>query len=379
MRKVGERTVVTQVTYQYDAAVNRTVKATETRDNTGKITEAKTTYYVRDNQGNVLSVYEAVSTTSTTVSNPLQKEIYLYGSRRLGLLKPLTSSTASNTIFTRKLGLKDYELTDHLGDVRAVIGDYRSGNTLQVALKSYANYYAFGLEMSGMTYNDYRYGYNGKEKDKDFQNNYDYGFRIYNAAVGKFLSVDPLTAKFPWYTPYEFAGNSPIGLIDLEGLQTPTQANTQSMTRTDPMLLRQMAMDAAKESALSGGTSVPRPPPVSTGPQYMQDQWGNRVLLPTYYVYRIPIDIKSPKATKKEYEDAEQIYDANNPPGYHAYAKYDKDYEDTKEWEKYKDKKFIPQQPTKVFEAPEEDPNYDYLYRAMSIEEYNNIYTTRQF
>ncbi|MDJ1501195.1 LamG-like jellyroll fold domain-containing protein [Xanthocytophaga agilis] len=215
------------ITYQYDASGNRTVKVTETRDNTGKLTDAKTTYYVRDAQGNVLSVYEAVSTTSNTVSNPLQKEIFLYGSSRLGVFN-LNAARSLNTTnaFTRMLGQKDYELTDHLGNVRAVVGDYRSGNTLQVALKSYANYYAFGLEMPGMNYNAYRYGYNGKEKDKDFANNYDYGFRIYNPAVGKFLSVDPLTASYPFYSPYQFAGNMPVLCRDIDGAEPEWLINT---------------------------------------------------------------------------------------------------------------------------------------------------------
>ena len=37
--------------------------------------------------------------------------------------------------------------------------------------------------------------------------------------IGKFLSVDPLTKKFPWWTPYQFAGNMPIKYIDLDGLE----------------------------------------------------------------------------------------------------------------------------------------------------------------
>ncbi|MEL7003942.1 MAG: polymorphic toxin type 47 domain-containing protein, partial [Bacteroidota bacterium] len=66
----------------------------------------------------------------------------------------------------------------------------------------------------------YRYGFNGKERDKSFGlTNYDYGFRIYNPAIGKFLSVDPLTAKYPWYTPYQFAGNMPIRYVDIDGLE----------------------------------------------------------------------------------------------------------------------------------------------------------------
>ena len=48
---------------------------------------------------------------------------------------------------------------------------------------------------------------------------YDYGFRIYNPRIARFLSVDPLTSSYPWYTPYQFAGNSPILNLDLDGLE----------------------------------------------------------------------------------------------------------------------------------------------------------------
>jgi hypothetical protein len=50
-------------------------------------------------------------------------------------------------------------------------------------------------------------------------NVYDYGFRIYNPRLGKFLSVDPLTKSFAWYTPYQFSGNKPIWAIDIDGLE----------------------------------------------------------------------------------------------------------------------------------------------------------------
>jgi len=69
----------------------------------------------------------------------------------------------------------------------------------------------------------YRFGFNGKEKDTDgewgTQTHYDYGFRIYNPAIGKFLSVYPLMKEYPFYTPYQFAGNNPIWATDLDGLE----------------------------------------------------------------------------------------------------------------------------------------------------------------
>ncbi len=56
-------------------------------------------------------------------------------------------------------------------------------------------------------------------------NCYDYGFRIYNPALGRFLSVDPLSIKYPWYTPYQFAGNKPIIAVDLDGLEEFIKTN----------------------------------------------------------------------------------------------------------------------------------------------------------
>lgn len=45
----------------------------------------------------------------------------------------------------------------------------------------------------------------------------DYGMRIYDPRVGRFLSVDPLTPKYPELTPYQFASNTPIQAVDLDG------------------------------------------------------------------------------------------------------------------------------------------------------------------
>jgi len=68
----------------------------------------------------------------------------------------------------------------------------------------------------------YRYGFNGKENDNEVKgegNQQDYGFRIYDPRLGRFLSVDPLDEEYPWYTPYQFAGNTPIQATDLDGLE----------------------------------------------------------------------------------------------------------------------------------------------------------------
>ncbi|MDQ3190184.1 MAG: RHS repeat-associated core domain-containing protein [Bacteroidota bacterium] len=102
-----------------------------------------------------------------------------------------------------------------------------------------ADYYPFGSEMPGRTFNSnsYRYAFNGKENDNEIKgtgNQYDYGFRIYDPRIGKFLSVDPLTKSYPWYTPYQFAGNKPINSIDLDGLEE-FEINNDEVKVFDPV------------------------------------------------------------------------------------------------------------------------------------------------
>jgi RHS repeat-associated protein len=66
----------------------------------------------------------------------------------------------------------------------------------------------------------YRFGFNGQEKDDELKgsgNSLTFTFRIYDSRLGRFLSKDPLSKNYPWFTPYQFAGNMPIYSIDIEG------------------------------------------------------------------------------------------------------------------------------------------------------------------
>ena len=86
-------------------------------------------------------------------------------------------------------------------------------------------HYPYGMMMPDRDWSSessYRFGFNGKEVYNEIAGNgniYDYGFRVYNHRIGKFLSVDPLFSAFPWYTPYQYASNSPVSFIDIDGLE----------------------------------------------------------------------------------------------------------------------------------------------------------------
>jgi RHS repeat-associated protein len=47
----------------------------------------------------------------------------------------------------------------------------------------------------------------------------DYGMRIYDNRLGRFLSVDPLVKDYPWNSTYSFAENNPIEFVDLDGAE----------------------------------------------------------------------------------------------------------------------------------------------------------------
>jgi RHS repeat-associated protein len=87
------------------------------------------------------------------------------------------------------------------------------------------------MMMPGRTYSaqtGYRYGFNGKENDNEVKgegNQQDYGMRIYDPRLGRFLSVDPIASSYPQLTPYQFASNSPIWGVDLDGLEFYNKSN----------------------------------------------------------------------------------------------------------------------------------------------------------
>jgi len=81
----------------------------------------------------------------------------------------------------------------------------------------------FGSAISEMQFKSdtggsYRYGFNGKEKDNEsFVDAYDFGARIYNARLGRTLTMDPAKLLYPGICPYAFVMNTPLQAIDPDG------------------------------------------------------------------------------------------------------------------------------------------------------------------
>ncbi len=106
--------------------------------------------------------------------------------------------------------------------------------------------------------NRYRYGFNGKENDNEVKgegNQQDYGMRIYDTRLGRFLSVDPLTEEYPELTPYQFASNTPIQAIDLDGLEMHHYTLTID-DQGEPILKHTKDEDFSEWQWKPGGTGV---------------------------------------------------------------------------------------------------------------------------
>ena len=88
--------------------------------------------------------------------------------------------------------------------------------------------------MPGRSYvgsNGYRYGFNGKENDNEVKGQgkqLDFGARMYDPRIGRWLSLDPLQAKYPDLSPYNFVDNSPLMFIDPDGKRID-RANSEGL------------------------------------------------------------------------------------------------------------------------------------------------------
>jgi RHS repeat-associated protein len=233
-----------------------------------EVKEGEYTWYAYDAGGMPMAVYKQsfekhTSTTATMHFDVEEQDVY--GSGRLGVRHgdeegkyseswtnitmngniyasyTVASATAGyvKTHYTRELGKKQYEIANHLGNVLVTVSDKRLGyaanSTATVVdwymadVVSFTDYYVFGAPQTGRAGGEYRYGFNGKENDKEVKgiegSHQDYGMRMYDPRVGRFFSSDPLMFDYPFYTPYQFAGNKPITSIDLDGAE-PLQQNT---------------------------------------------------------------------------------------------------------------------------------------------------------
>ncbi|MGY3793191.1 RHS repeat domain-containing protein [Aquimarina sp. 433] len=163
------------------------------------------TYYVRDAAGTVMAIYNKLdANVPGGGASPQIAEHTIYGASRLGVYK--------RGLFGE--GNSYYELTDHLGNVRAVVGRDKDNNP--IAMTTATDYYPFGMPMPGRIQNgseQYRYAYQGQEKDTETGKEA-FQLRLWDSRIGRWLTTDPY-GEFS--SPYLGMANNPIRIIDPDG------------------------------------------------------------------------------------------------------------------------------------------------------------------
>lgn len=233
--------------FEYDAMGNRVVKHVLT---SADVLE-KSTYYILDASGNTMSVYERVVNEDEGTVAFYQAEKHIYGSSRLGMLNCNISLLGAESIdydmslTNHVVGKRNYELSNHLGNVLTVISDkpitvfdpsVRGGYYFIADIRVAQDYSPFGVTLDGRKFSisdDYRYGFQGQEHDDEVKgegNSVNFRYRMHDPRLGRFFAVDPLVSSYPELTPYQFASNSPIFMMELEGLEGKISVTTKWYT-----------------------------------------------------------------------------------------------------------------------------------------------------
>jgi RHS repeat-associated protein len=84
--------------------------------------------------------------------------------------------------------------------------------------------YPFGqvLTYRNGSVSDYRYSFQGQEKDDELKganNSVNFEYRMHDPRIGRFFAIDPLSDKYPYYSPYSFSGNRVLDSREFEGLE----------------------------------------------------------------------------------------------------------------------------------------------------------------
>lgn len=105
----------------------------------------------------------------------------------------------------------------------------------------------------------YRFGFNGMEKDNETYgegNAYDFGARIYDPRLGRWLSLDPLMSKYPNISPYVYTANNPIIYKDFDGKDYVLVIDHKAKTITVAATYYVTEGDVQSKAAAASGVKV---------------------------------------------------------------------------------------------------------------------------
>lgn len=260
------------ITFAYDAAGRRIMKRS---GNT-------TLWYVLDATGQIMATYTQQGHKVLWKSSPI------YGHTRLGVYYPPTEfeSAPPNTV-THYRGDVRYELINHLGSVLALVSDRKVPAPLDAApedpiyladIHQAQDYYPFGMIQPGrqMGSAGYRFGFQCMEQDAEIKgdsNSYTTEFRLYDPRIGRWLSVDPLKAKYPGVSPYVAFVNTPTNSLDPLGLDCTgacARGQTGDFTITNEDNTTQSGISIEGELVFTEGLNIRVPSSMAESAEFAQ-------------------------------------------------------------------------------------------------------------
>jgi RHS repeat-associated protein len=145
-----------------------------------------------------------------------------------------------------------------------------------VITKAPQTYVAMSCDTDGNYTANYRYGFNGQQKDEEIKgqgNSLNFGARMHDSRLGRWLSLDPMKAKFPSQSTYDFAINNPILLIDKEGKE-PNKAQATGLNSLIQILTDNNIQGLSDLSVLYGGWGSRQTAPVVPERYLYSEKWG---------------------------------------------------------------------------------------------------------
>jgi len=134
---------------------------------------------------------------------------------------------------------------------------YTDGSAIQ-----HLHYLPFGEEQIDQRLTSFNSRYTFSAKEKDIETNYSYfGARYYTSDLSIWLSVDPMSDKYPSLTPYNYCTNNPVILVDPNGeegiiylvdLQTDNKVDTKKLIAETNKRFEEMGLETRMQLAPDG-------------------------------------------------------------------------------------------------------------------------------